>query len=132
MVKVLVVELGPSRDTVLHMLVIVVSLSVLSFYLTSFTSAHAPSPGILVVDNTVVERRGARTIGEISVNRSFRDSEMAKMIDLYPVETLAAKKVLLPRAAHEGWLCLFYHDPDMPLCRLAEDNGNLRALDYRS
>jgi len=51
--------------------------------------------------------------------------------DLYPVETLAAKKTLLPRAAQEGWLCLFYHDPDMPLCRLAEDNGKLRALDYR-
>ncbi len=51
--------------------------------------------------------------------------------DLYPVETLAAKKILLPRAAQEGWLCLFYHDPDMPLCRLAEDNGKLRALDYR-
>ena len=52
--------------------------------------------------------------------------------DLYPVETLAAKKALLPRAAREGWLCLFYHDPDMPLCRLVEDNGKLRALDYRS
>jgi hypothetical protein len=52
--------------------------------------------------------------------------------DLYPVETLAAKKALLPRAAREEWLCLFYHDPDMPLCRLAEDNGKLRALDYRT
>lgn len=51
--------------------------------------------------------------------------------DLYPVETLAAKKDLLPRAAHEGWLCLFYHDPDMPLCRLTEDDGKLHALDYR-
>lgn len=51
--------------------------------------------------------------------------------DLYPLETLAAKKALLPRAAHEGWLCLFYHDPDMPLCRLAEDDGKLHALDYR-
>jgi glyoxylase-like metal-dependent hydrolase (beta-lactamase superfamily II) len=51
--------------------------------------------------------------------------------DLYPAETLAAKKALLPRAAREGWLCLFYHDPDMPLCRLAEDNGKLRAFDYR-
>jgi len=51
--------------------------------------------------------------------------------DLYPVETLAAKKSLLPRAAQEGWLCLFYHDPDIPLCRLAEDNGVLRPYDYR-
>lgn len=52
--------------------------------------------------------------------------------DLFPVETLAAKKRLLPQAAREGWLCLFYHDPDMPLCKLAEDDCKLRALDYRS
>jgi glyoxylase-like metal-dependent hydrolase (beta-lactamase superfamily II) len=52
--------------------------------------------------------------------------------DLYPVETLAAKKALLPQAVREGWLCLFYHDPDMPLCRLVEENGKLRPLDYRS
>jgi glyoxylase-like metal-dependent hydrolase (beta-lactamase superfamily II) len=51
--------------------------------------------------------------------------------DLYPVETLAAKKALLPKAAREEWLCLFYHDPEVPLCRLAEDNGKLIALDYR-
>lgn len=39
--------------------------------------------------------------------------------DLYPVETLAAKKKLLPQAAREGWTCLFYHDPDEPLGRLS-------------
>lgn len=48
--------------------------------------------------------------------------------DLYPVETLEAKKRLLPRAAREGWLCLFYHDADAPLCRLVEDEGKLRAV----
>ena len=51
--------------------------------------------------------------------------------DLYPVETLDAKKRLLPRAAREGWLCLFYHDADAPLCRLVEDGGRLRAEPYR-
>jgi hypothetical protein len=51
--------------------------------------------------------------------------------DLYPVETLDAKKRLLPRAAREGWLCLFYHDADAPLCRLVEDGGRLRAEAYR-
>lgn len=51
--------------------------------------------------------------------------------DLYPVETLTAKKDLLPKAAQEGWLCLFYHDPDVPLCRLVEEDGKLRAIDYR-
>jgi glyoxylase-like metal-dependent hydrolase (beta-lactamase superfamily II) len=48
--------------------------------------------------------------------------------DLYPAETLAAKKKLLPHAAREGWWCLFYHDPDEPLCRLTEDEGKLRTV----
>jgi glyoxylase-like metal-dependent hydrolase (beta-lactamase superfamily II) len=38
--------------------------------------------------------------------------------DLYPVETLEAKKRLLPQAAQERWACLFYHDPDAPLGRI--------------
>ena len=47
--------------------------------------------------------------------------------DLYPVETLEAKKRLLPQAARDGWKCLFYHDPDQPLGRLIEHDGKLRA-----
>lgn len=52
--------------------------------------------------------------------------------DLYPTETLEAKKRLLPRAADEGWLCLFYHDPDAPLCRIVEDGGSFRAIPIES
>lgn len=48
--------------------------------------------------------------------------------DLYPVETLEAKKRLLPQAAREDWLCLFYHDPEAPLCRVIEAEGRLRAI----
>ncbi|MGA9995919.1 MAG: MBL fold metallo-hydrolase [Pyrinomonadaceae bacterium] len=48
--------------------------------------------------------------------------------DLYPVETLEAKRRLIPQAAREGWLCFFYHDPDAPLCRLVEEDGKLRAV----
>ena len=48
--------------------------------------------------------------------------------DLYPVETLEAKKKLLPQAAREGWTCLFYHDPDAPLGRLIEEAGKFRVL----
>lgn len=48
--------------------------------------------------------------------------------DLYPVETLAVKKKLLPQAAQEGWACLFYHEPDEPLCRIVESEGKLRAV----
>jgi glyoxylase-like metal-dependent hydrolase (beta-lactamase superfamily II) len=51
--------------------------------------------------------------------------------DLYPVETLEAKRRLLPQAAREEWLCLFYHDPDAPLCRVIEEtDGKLRAVGY--
>ena len=30
--------------------------------------------------------------------------------DLYPTETLAFKKQILPQAIRENWMCLFYHD----------------------
>ena len=50
--------------------------------------------------------------------------------DLYPVETLEVKKKLLPQAARESWACLFYHDPEEPLCKLVQDNGKLRAERY--
>ena len=47
--------------------------------------------------------------------------------DLYPVETVAAKKRLLPQAARENWTCLFYHDPDAALGRIVEESGKLQV-----
>jgi glyoxylase-like metal-dependent hydrolase (beta-lactamase superfamily II) len=41
--------------------------------------------------------------------------------DLYPLDTMANKERWLPRAAEEGWLCVFEHDPETPLARLRED-----------
>lgn len=48
--------------------------------------------------------------------------------DLYPVETVEAKKKLLPQAAQEKWTCLFYHDPDFPLGRIVPDGQKLKVL----
>lgn len=48
--------------------------------------------------------------------------------DLYPVETVEAKKKLLPQAAREHWTCLFYHDPEQPLCRIVEGNHKYAAV----
>ena len=45
--------------------------------------------------------------------------------DLYPVETVEAKKKLLPQAAQENWTCLFYHDPDQALGKIIEEDGKL-------
>ena len=51
--------------------------------------------------------------------------------DLYPVETLDAKKRLLPQASREQWICMFYHDPDEPLCRLQQGERELSPIPYR-
>lgn len=48
--------------------------------------------------------------------------------DLFPLETLEAKKKLLPQAASERWMCLFYHDPDMPLCRIVNQGTKLETV----
>ena len=50
--------------------------------------------------------------------------------DLFPVETLQAKKKLLPQAMREDWICHFYHDAEAPLCRIVEDAGKLSAVAY--
>jgi len=52
--------------------------------------------------------------------------------DLYPVETLETKKKLLPQAAREDWWCLFYHDPDIPLGRIVEEDSKLQAIAFES
>jgi glyoxylase-like metal-dependent hydrolase (beta-lactamase superfamily II) len=74
--------------------------------------------------------RGRRTLygfADLVPTRAHVPLAWVMGYDLYPVETLEAKRQLLPRAAREGWLCLFYHDADAPLCRLFEDGGKLRA-----
>ncbi len=47
--------------------------------------------------------------------------------DLYPVETLENKKLLLRQAVEENWLCFFYHDLKNPLCKLVEEEGKIKA-----
>ena len=48
--------------------------------------------------------------------------------DLFPLETLEAKKRLLPQAAREGWGCLFYHEPEAAIYKLVEIEGKLHAV----
>ncbi len=50
--------------------------------------------------------------------------------DLYPTETLEFKKRILPQALEENWICHFYHDVEMPLCRLVEVDGKIKAAEY--
>ncbi|MEM8962940.1 MAG: MBL fold metallo-hydrolase [Acidobacteriota bacterium] len=48
--------------------------------------------------------------------------------DLFPLTTVENKEAWLPRIAEGGWLCIFEHDPDLPVGRLVEDKpGRYRA-----
>jgi glyoxylase-like metal-dependent hydrolase (beta-lactamase superfamily II) len=51
--------------------------------------------------------------------------------DLYPVESMARKAVLLKEAYAKNWLCFFEHDLDVPACRLAynEEKDFYTAVD---
>ena len=75
-------------------------------------------------------RRGGRTLfgfADLVPTRAHVPLAWIMGYDLYPVETLEAKRRLLPQAAREGWLCLFYHDPEAPLARIVEEDGRPRA-----
>ncbi|HEX8352250.1 MAG TPA: MBL fold metallo-hydrolase [Pyrinomonadaceae bacterium] len=77
--------------------------------------------------------RGGRTLygfADLVPTRAHVPLAWVMGYDLYPVETLEAKRRLLPLAAREGWLCLFYHDPDEPLARVVEEDGRPRAVGY--
>ncbi len=77
--------------------------------------------------------RGGRTLygfADLVPTRAHVPFAWIMGYDLYPVETLEAKKRLLPQAAREDWLCLFYHDPEAPLCRVVEEDGKLRAVGF--
>ena len=74
--------------------------------------------------------RGGRTLygfADLVPTRAHLPLAWVMGYDLYPVETLEAKRRLLPVAAREGWLCLFYHDPEAPLARIVEEDGRPRA-----
>jgi len=48
--------------------------------------------------------------------------------DLYPVELIQNKKRLLDRAAREGWLCVFEHDPDVPWGKIVDEVSGKRRV----
>lgn len=46
--------------------------------------------------------------------------------DLYPMQTLAFKKRMLPQAVRENWTCIFYHDFEQPIGRIVESDGKIK------
>jgi glyoxylase-like metal-dependent hydrolase (beta-lactamase superfamily II) len=48
--------------------------------------------------------------------------------DLHPVESLATKRRVFPRAVREKWICVFDHDPDIPAARLVESASGVMGV----
>jgi glyoxylase-like metal-dependent hydrolase (beta-lactamase superfamily II) len=48
--------------------------------------------------------------------------------DLHPVESLATKRRILPRAVSEQWICIFDHDPDIPAARIVEQSPGVLGV----
>jgi glyoxylase-like metal-dependent hydrolase (beta-lactamase superfamily II) len=48
--------------------------------------------------------------------------------DLFPTETLEFKRQILPKAARENWMCLFYHDIETPLARITQNGDKFVTL----
>lgn len=75
--------------------------------------------------------RGGRTLygfADLVPTRAHLPLAWVMGYDLFPVETVEQKRRLIPRAVEEGWLCLFYHDAEEPLCRLVEEEGRVRGV----
>lgn len=92
-------------------------------------------PGVQVVHTP------GHTAGHLSVKVSSGDATLFYMADLcptsahvplpwimaydlYPLATLETRRRVYQRAAAEGWLLFFEHDPSTPLGRLHEKDGN--------
>jgi glyoxylase-like metal-dependent hydrolase (beta-lactamase superfamily II) len=52
--------------------------------------------------------------------------------DVYPLTTLETRKRILPRAAAEGWIVVFVHEPVTPVGTLLEEAGKLRLESWEA
>jgi glyoxylase-like metal-dependent hydrolase (beta-lactamase superfamily II) len=80
---------------------------------------------------TVCLRRGGETLygfADLIPTRAHLPLAWIMGYDLFPTETLEAKKNLIPQAVRENWICLFYHDFTTPLCRLTETDGKIQPI----
>ena len=102
--------------------------------------SYEPFPGLIVQQvrghsdtmQTIKLTRGGQTLYgffDMVPTRHHLPLPWIMSYDLYPTETLEYKKRILPVAVKENWICHFYHDVEMPLCRLEETDGKIRPVE---
>ncbi len=66
-------------------------------------------------------------IGDLVPTRAHLPYPWIMAFDLYPMETLANKRRLLPQLAERNALVVFPHDPEAPCARLRDADGKIVA-----
>jgi methylmalonyl-CoA epimerase len=76
-----------------------------------------------------LESQGERAVyaADLIPTRAHLDAAWIMAFDLYPTETLAAKRALVRRVIDEGWLMLFAHDPAAAAGRVVWVDGKPAA-----
>ena len=76
-----------------------------------------------------IESQGEQAyfISDLVPTRAHLPYSWVMSFDLYPLETLANRKRLLPQLAKRGALVVFPHDPEIPWARLVEREGIIAA-----
>lgn len=77
-----------------------------------------------------IESKGQRAVypGDLMPTSAHVPAPWIAGFDLYPVDTLNSKQVLLAEVADRGTLMLFDHDPRMPAGHIVIEDGKPRAL----
>ena len=90
-----------------------------------------PVPGHSLYTQGVLVRAGDQTVaflGDLIPSVHHVSYAWIAAFDLHPVETLATKRRILPRAVQEKWLCVFDHDPDVVAGRIVEQSPGVLGV----
>ena len=85
------------------------------------TGGHTPGHQVVLVET---DEGSLLYCGDLIPLASHINLPYIMSYDHYPLKTLDEKKRVLGKAADEGWILFFEHDPLLPACRVARsDNG---------
>lgn len=90
-----------------------------------------PVPGHSLYTQGVLVRAGGQTVaflGDLIPSVHHVSYAWIAAFDLHPVETLATKRRILPRAVQEKWICVFDHDPDVVAGRIVEPSPGVLGV----
>jgi glyoxylase-like metal-dependent hydrolase (beta-lactamase superfamily II) len=91
---------------------------------------HSPGMCIVILDGgegrseasggSSLDRRGGVFFADLVPTTAHVPYSWIMAFDLEPMKTLAAKQRWIPEAAARDWLCIFEHDADEPVGRIAQ------------